>query len=246
MTVSVPDVARGYAVWLEPAHLHFHSGGKAEVRAYWGSMMQRDGQGQSENWRAYVIDPAGTEIPASIEIGEVLFHTVAFQANAEGLYTVVLENNAGIYCTLPDGSWVRDGGPVLPQGARCSRYVQWARVAAPVGHHVHGTPPGTISGGLDIIPGSHHDFAPGDRLGLRVYFRGKPLPGAVLKGTSHLFNGSEYPLTGVAGQEGEAEFTFSAKGHWMFTVTYTDDKDAKEGLYHSTVHTTTLVVPGVR
>jgi uncharacterized GH25 family protein len=248
MTAALPDVARGCAVWLEPAHLHFHSGGIAEIKAHWGIMMKQEGRGRPENWNVFVISPAGAEISADINIngGGELFYPVAFRAEEEGLYTVVLENNAGIYCRLPDGSWVQGGESVPPEGARCFRYVQWARVAAPVGHHVHGSPPVAVAGGLDIIPGSHQDFKPGESIVLRVCFRGKPLPGVVLRGVSHLSEGTEGLLSGVTGRDGEALFTFSDKGHWMFTVTHKDDDEAKDGMYHCTVYTTTLVVPGVR
>lgn len=232
MEKSVQDVANGFAAWLEPSHLHFHSGGRADVRAFWGRMMQRESLGEPDKWRAVVVDPAGNRTGAAIEQGEGLYHVLNFQAGEEGLYTVVLENSAGIYCLMPEES--------------CVRHLQWARIDVPVGHHVHDKPSRAIDDGLDIVSSHFLEYMPGDKINLTVLYRGKPLPGAEVKATNHLFTGTDYPLSGITGSQGEVTLTFNAKGHWMFIVTHTDDSNGKAGEYHSTICTTTLVVPGVR
>ncbi|GBF33612.1 hypothetical protein DCCM_2718 [Desulfocucumis palustris] len=232
MEKAIQEAANGYAAWLEPSHLHFHSGGMADVRAYWGRMMQREGRGEPDKWRAVVVDPAGNRAGAAIEQGEGPYHVLGFQAEQEGLYTVVLENSPGISGTMPEEN--------------CLRHLQWARLDVPVGHHVHGTPPAAIGDGLDIVPGHFLEYMPGDKINLTVLYKGEPLPGAEVKATNHLFTGTGYPLSGITGPRGEVSLTFNAKGHWMFIVTHTDHSDRKAGEYHGTVYTTTLVVPGVR
>jgi len=210
------DIEKGYAVWLEPTHLHFHTGGKVEIKALWGNKMQKDGAGNPENWRASVTGPAGEKIEAEITYGEGLHAQVNFQAGEEGLYHVVVENPAGEHNGVD--------------------YTQWAILLVPVGHHVHG-PGVSTEKGLEIVPGEFREFHPGDTVSLQVLYNGKPLPGVEVKATSHLYEGADYPCRKNADHEGRLDFAFDSKGHWMFLVNY----EGETGHY-----TSTFVVPGVK
>jgi len=291
------EILRGHEVWLEPVHLHFHSGGQIEVKAFWGHMMRKDGTGRAEHWRAYALAPDGSRLDGELLPGEGLYHLIYLPAGEEGLYTVVVENDAGVFSTLPDGT-VREGSRRdYPQAVKSVRCYQWARVSVPVGHHIHGHgvslgeghhrhehrhdrtdcchavggrledaghhETGHVhagdagrahghghgvapAGGLDVVPAEIREFHPGDTLELRVFYRGRPLGGAPIKATYHLFEGADYPWTGSTDAEGRVAFTFQGKGHWMFIATHTDQTLAVPGEYDAVELTATLVIPGVR
>ncbi|OAT85758.1 DUF4198 domain-containing protein [Desulfotomaculum copahuensis] len=297
------DIVRGHEVWLEPTHLHFHTGGEIEVKALWGHMMRRDGMGRAEHWRCYALAPDGVRHELEPLPGEGLYHMLYLPAGAEGLYTVVVENDAGVFCTLPGGTVKEGSRREHPQALKCARYYQWARVTVPVGHDVHGHgvnlagahhhDPGrrddagehghrhgvahagrhehvscchghgdehahahdsghehghgvALAGGLDIVPAAVRPFHPGDSLDLQVLYRGRPLAGATVRATYHLFEGADYPRAGLTGPDGKVAFTFEQKGHWMFIVNHTDASGAVAGEYDGLELTATLVVPGVR
>lgn len=225
-----PDVVRGFSVWLEPESLHYHTG-IVQVRALWGRMMQREGFAEPGGWTCYALDPSGVLMEADVAPGEGNFHKVAFFADREGLYNLAVENDAGIFSMLPGEN---------------SRYFQRARIPVPVGHHVHGRLNNLVDYGLDVFCDQFRDYRPGDSVTLRVYYNGRPLPGAELKATCHLYNGTGYPWRGNTGEDGGAAFTFSGKGHWMFTCTYNESNHNKEAEYIKTVYTSTFVVAGVR
>lgn len=216
------DLERGYSVWLEPTHLHFHTGGRVEVKALWGSRMQKDGTGNPENWEVSVTDPAGNALNAGISYGEGLYAGVYFQAGEEGLYHVVVTNKVGTH--------------------QEDYYEQRAGLLVPVGHHIHGS--GVAAGqGLEIVPAQFKEFHPGDTISLQVLMNGKPVHGAEVKATYHLFEGTGYPYSKTTDNEGKVSFTFDNKGHWMFLVTL-EEKPTKDGFIKN--YTSTFVVPGVR
>lgn len=242
---EIPDIVKGHELWLEPTHLHFHSNAEVEIRALWGHMMQRDGMGRPENWKAYVIGPDGAQRELTPEYGEGLFHVFYFPAGAEGLYTVVVENDAGIYNILADGRWEQGPKRDYPEAQNSSYYYQWAKLTVPVGHHVHGA--GTALGkGLDIVPEEFKEYRLGDRVNIKVNYDGQPLADTEVKATYHLYDGKEYPIILKTDGSGEVSFNFNQKGHWMFYVSHRDDSRRKEGEYDGMQLASTLVIPGVR
>lgn len=230
-----PEVTRGFSVWLEPESLHYHAGGVVRVRALWGRMMQREGQADTRGWTCLGLDPGGALLDADIALGEGNYHNAAFFAGGEGLYNLVLENDAGVY---PAAGGQVEGSPGEAVG---TRYIQRARIPVPVGHHVHGPLEIEARQGLEVFCGEFREFSPGDCVVIRTFFDGKPLEDAEIKATYHLYTGEEYPWSGRTGENGEVSFTFSAKGHWMFTCTHTE-----AGGGGKTVHTSTFVMAGVR
>ncbi len=218
-TDILAGLQRGYAIWLEPTHLHFHSGGQVEVKALWGPRMQKDGTGNPRDWQAYVTGPGGEELEAEITYGEGEYAGIYFQAGEEGLYHALVENKAGIH-----------------QGCR---YTQWAGLIIPVGHHVHGS--GTARGkGLELVPGEFKEFHLGDTVDMQVLFNGKPLPGANVYVTYHLYEGEQFPHSKTTGGDGKFEFTFDNKGHWMFLVNHKTNEN------EPALHAGTFVIAGVR
>lgn len=217
------EIERGYAVWLEPTHLHFHPGNRIEIKALWGNKMQKDGIGNPENWKAFVTDPSGKKLDAEITYGEGLYAGVYFEAEEEGLYHVMVENDAGVY--------------------QENYYSQWAGLLVPVGHHIHGR--GIVTGhGLEIVAAEFKEFCLGDTVTLQVLFNRKLLPGIEVKATYHLYEGPGYPYSETTGDEGRLNFTFDNKGHWMFLVNYKENVTGQE--YKTRYYTSTFVVPGVR
>lgn len=245
MENSLPEVARGFTVWIEPESLHYHTG-IVQARALWGRMMQREGSADTRGWTCYALDPSGALLDADVAPGEGNFHKVAFFAQREGLYNLVVENHAGVYSMLPGGVWEK--GPLYSHSGapEAVRYLQRARISIPVGHHVHGPLSNLAAGGLDVFCDEFREYRLGDSIAVRVFYNGRPLPGAELKATYHLYAGSARPRQGNAGADGGITFTFPEKGHWMFTCSYTDNNQNEEGDYTKTVHTSTFVVAGVR
>ncbi|MCL6612278.1 MAG: DUF4198 domain-containing protein [Peptococcaceae bacterium] len=241
-----PEVVKGYSVWLEPESLHYHAGGVVQARVLWGYMMQRKGTADTGGWNCYALDPGGSLLEADVSRGEGGCHKAAFFAGGEGLYNLVLENEAGVFCRLPGGEWVRGGLDRNPGAAECARFFQRARIPVPVGHHIHGRLDNLSAAGLDVFSREFREYRLGDSIVIKVCYMGRPLPGACVKATHHLFAGGGYPWSGKTGKEGEISFTLAEKGHWMFTCTLSDEEDRGENRYHKTVHTASFVVAGVR
>jgi len=239
MSSQLPEVARGFLPWLEPESLHYHQG-VVQVRALWGTMMQRAGGAEVSGWSAYALNPEGNILEADLAPGEGNFYKVAFFAGEEGLYQLVLENNAGIYL-IPPGE-----GPEGQAGNKAVRYFQRARLPVPVGHHVHGSAGNACTMGLDIVCREYREYHPGDSAKIMVYFNGRPLPGVEVRSSYHLYTGGEYPWRGKTGEDGSLVFEFSAKGHWLFTCNHTTPGGEKDGGFDRTVHTASFVVAGVR
>lgn len=241
-----PDAARGFSIWIEPESLHYHARGVVRARALWGRMMRRDGRAALEGWRAYALDPRGEELEADIARGDENCHQVAFFAGGEGLYSLVLENEAGIYCRLPGGEWAPRIPDRPPGVEECVRFFQRARVPIPVGHHVRGRQEFVSPAGLDVFSEEFREYHPGEGAVIRVYYAGRPLAGAEVKATYHFYTGTGYPWRGVTGEDGGVPFTFTEKGHWMFTCTLDDGEAGGNGLFDRTLHTASLVLAGVR
>ncbi|WP_347490816.1 DUF4198 domain-containing protein [Desulfoscipio sp. XC116] len=199
------------AIWLEPAHLHFHHGDNIEVKVLWGRAMHKDGVGDSSGWKGYAVDPDGVEIPVQIRLAPDGQHNVLlFNSGYEGMYTVQVESDAAAG--------------------------QWARVLVPVGHHIHGHGK-ALNRGLEIVPGTYGEFHPGDAVDLTVLYNGAPLAGARVQATYHLYEDDGFAHILKADEQGKVQFTFDARGHWLFQVdSNADNRDL----------TVTLVIPGVR
>lgn len=224
MTNNTQDTAGGYSLWLEPEHLHYHSG-IVQARAILGPPMRKEGGADIKGWNAYALAPGGSVMDADIAAGED-YQKVAFFAGSEGLYDLVLENQAGVY----------SGG----------RLLQRARLPVPVGHHIHGPLKNLGSGGLDLFCEEYREYRAGESISIVVMYNGKPLPGAKLAATYHLYEGGRMPWQGTAGGDGRVSFTFTGKGHWLFTCTHADESLKLEGQYDRSVFTSTFVVAGVR
>ncbi|MFZ5643156.1 MAG: ATP-binding cassette domain-containing protein [Bacillota bacterium] len=207
MESKVSEINSGYNAWLEPEHLHYHSG-VVQARALWGRMMKRESWDDIRGWISYAVDPSGALLDADIAPGEDNFYKVAFYTGDEGLYNLVMES---------DGRF--DGG----------RLLQRARIPVPVGHHIHGNLVNTCKEGLDVYCEEYREYGPGQEIILTVMLNGRPLPGSIIKATYHFHEGDGYPWTGETGEDGRVKFTFPEKGHWLFTCTHSDSS----GLYTS-------------
>lgn len=245
MDNGTPGVSRGYAVWLEPESLHYHTG-IVQARILWGRMMRREVIADTGGWDCYALDPEGEVLEADIAPGEGTFHKAAFFARREGLYSLVLDNDAGVYSLLPGEVQACRPPGVKPEGdVEGVWYYQRARLTVPVGHHLHGRLESPGAAGLDVFCSEFREYRPGDSIVISVFYNGRPLAGAEIKATYHLYTGIEYTWRGITGKDGAAPFTFSDKGHWMFTCTHTGCADSGAG-YSKTVYTSTFVVAGVR
>lgn len=238
-----PGVERGFAVWMEPESLHYHTG-IVQARILWGRMMQREGAADAGGWSCYALDPEGEVLEADIAPGEGTFHKAAFFAHREGLYSLVLDYDAGVYLIPGEVRALGEPGDEPGGAVKAVRYYQRARLPVPVGHHMHGRLENLEAAGLDVFCSEFREYRPGDSIVVSVFYKGKPLAGAEIKATYHLYTGTEYPWRGITGKDGSASFTFSDKGHWMFTCTHSGaDSDAGNS---QTVNTSTFVVAGVR
>lgn len=243
---ELPGVTRGYSIWLEPEQLHYHPGGVAQARALWGPMMRREGGADIRGWLGYAVDPSGKVLEADIVRSGDDLHKLAFFVGDEGLYQLVLENEAGVYSSMPGDRWEKGSQSQHPGAEGAVRYIQRARLPVPVGHHIHGKLNSLNSEGLDIFCEEYRDYGLGDSITLRVIYNGRPLPGASVAATYHFYTGDGYPWQGQAGDDGVISFKFFEKGHWMFTVTYADGSLSQQGENSKTILTSTFVVAGIR
>lgn len=226
MNNDIQCVTGGYAVWLEPEHLHYHAG-IVQARALWGPPMRGEVGAGIKGWYAYALAPDGSVLDSDIAGGGGEdYQKVAFFAGSEGLYHLVLENEAGIY-----------------SGAR---YFQRARLPVPVGHHIHSPVKSLGTEGLDLFCEEYRDYRMGDSISIVVLYNGKPLSGARLEATYHLYEGERMLWQDTAGADGRVSFVLSGKGHWLFACTHPDRFLKLEGRYERTVFTSTFVVAGVR
>jgi uncharacterized GH25 family protein len=234
--LKAEQLSGGYAIWLEPVQLHFHHGDQVKVKVLWGLGMKSDDLSDCGQWKGTVVDPAGAQVPAQIVRNENgPGNLLVFNSGPEGIYTVQVENDAGLFYRAGDGSWskVENNRSNERDGLR---FKQWARLLVPVGHHVHGKGL-PLNRGLEIIPEEFGDFHPGDFIGLSVLYEGQPLTGARVRATYHLYEGIGFPHTFTTNEYGQFEFKFDARGHWMFQA------DSRAG---DMEHIATLVIPGVR
>ncbi len=208
----------GYAIWLEPVHLHFHRGDQVKVKVLWGRGMRRSNGRVPGPLRGFAVNPEGNTQLAEIQYDEAISARVlTFNAGEEGIYTVQVEN---------------DG----PENADVLRRYLAARLPVQVGHHAHGSVI-ALNRGLEIIADTAAGLHPGREIELAILFAGKPMAGAKIVATYHLYEGDGFPYARITDERGKAKFVFDARGHWMFQVsTKTDGQE----------HTATLVVPGVK
>lgn len=220
--MQVEQFDNGYALWLEPAHLHFHHGDSARVKVLWGYAMKREKLDKPLNWTGLVVDPGGREYGAPISKDRDGFnYELAFEGGPEGIYTVQVEHHTG-KLQVPDGDGIE--------------FHHLARVLVPFGHHVHGTGI-SLGRGLEIVPGEYGEYHPGDMIKLTVLLNGKPQAGVRVLATYHIYDGEGFCHEFNTGLDGYSEFIFDARGHWMFQVFKSEGKDR---------YISTLVVPGVR
>ncbi|MCL2335983.1 MAG: DUF4198 domain-containing protein [Firmicutes bacterium] len=188
------------ALWLEPAHLHFHHGDSARVKVLWGPAMKRDKPEQPVNWTGLVKEPGGHEYNVPVVLDRDGFnYELVFDGGPEGVYMAQAEHQAG----------------------KC-HYL--ARVMVPFGHHVHGHGV-ALNRGLEIVPGDCGEFHAGDTVDLTVLDDGKPLAGTMLLATYHIYDGEGFVRELLTDGQGVLQFAFDAKGHWMFLARTTRGED---------------------
>ncbi|WP_066635050.1 DUF4198 domain-containing protein [Desulfolucanica intricata] len=177
-------------IWLEPTHLHFHTGHEAQVKLYRGEQMFPQPPTGGENISVKLICPNGSIENLSIaDTKNDDYFLITFSPADEGLYTLTARSDGDKY----------------------------AKIVVPVGHHLHGT--GKPTGEeLEIVSETVQEFRLQDPIVLTVFNRGKPLSGVEIKATYHLYDGGNYPYNLTTNGKGQAEFVFPEKGHWMFMV----------------------------
>ena len=190
-------------IWMEPTHMHFHTGHAAQIKLYRGEMMLPQSPVDQEV-SLKLHKPDGSV--ENLSLGEVKddYYLISFDPATEGFYTVTANDGNGNY----------------------------SKIIVPIGHHLQGSVE-PVGEALEITPGMVQEYHLNDLINISVLTSGKPLAGIPIMATYHFYDGDDYPNTITSGADGRAEFTFPAKGHWMFAV-------AHEG------KTATYVVMGVR
>ena len=190
-------------IWMEPTHMHFHTGHAAQIKLYRGELMLPQPPADKEVTLKLYKPDGSVE---NLSLGEVKddYYLIGFDPATEGFYTLTADDGKGNY----------------------------AKIIVPVGHHLEGSV-APVGEALEITPGMVQEYHLNDTISISVLTGGKALAGAEIKATYHFYDGSDYPHTTTSDADGRVQFTFPAKGHWMFAVTH-------EG------RTATYVVMGVR
>ena len=176
-------------IWMEPTHMHFHTGHAAHIKLYRGEMMlPQPPTGEEVTLKLYKPDGTVDNLSQG-ELKDDYFLT-GFDPATEGFYTLTAKDTNGNY----------------------------AKIIVPVGHHLQGAAK-PVGEDLEIAPDMVQEYHLNDMVNIRVLTGEKPLAGAEIKATYHFYDGGDYPHTMITNADGLAQFVFPAKGHWMFTVT---------------------------
>lgn len=186
-------------VWLEPLHLHYHSGEEVVLRAVCGVPMQRDVWPQQARLAARVVGQQDREVWALTAPVAPDVHNLVFEAGGEGYYRAILQVDH-----------LRAG----------EQKIYTALLDVPVGHDLPPRPMDSAAGGIELLlqPDPIGAYRFGDRVKLQVFWQGRPLSGATVKATYHLREEPGFAWQSTTDESGTVCLELNARGHWLLAV----------------------------
>ncbi|WP_018086380.1 ATP-binding cassette domain-containing protein [Desulfurispora thermophila] len=201
-------------VWLEPLHLHYHTGEEVVLRAVCGAPMRRSIWPQQAKLVARVIGESQEDVWALTAPVAPDVHNLVFEAGGEGYYRAIMQVN---------------------HFSEKAETVFTAIMDVPVGHDLAPQQLDGAAVGVDLLlqPNPVASYRYGDKVKFQVFWQGKPLAGAIVKGTYHLREEPGYVWQATTDDAGVVWLELGARGHWLLVVEH--DRNC-----------TTYLLPGVR
>lgn len=245
-------VVQGHEIWVLPEGSHAHEGREARCRVFYGHAGRPDGLADLSRLSAWVVAPAGKRLSLPVEAGDNTFHLLRFTPDREGFWPVTVECDVGPVVITKDGFYRRGSRQDYPDAREAGYYYQYTKTYVQVGHFCADCgeithPPECLRLDHDlemVVP--PNIYRVGDELVLEVRYRGRPLPGAIVKATWSLREEEDWGLVKNTDDTGQVRFTFHQPGHWLFYTQHPDETLGREGEYDKRVYSATLSFYGVR
>ena len=192
--IEAPKQQDETEMWIEPMtdHGHFHPGEEVRLRILKGHNLHPVAAPEFSSLEVFVVERGETK--------EVDFKTA--------------EN--GLEVNLGQGA---DGLVTAYAVEKTEHRQRYAKVTVEIGHHHHGQlPPVGIP--LEIVPAKYSHVHLGDSYQFQVLHEGKPLPGIEVRASYPGVSGRDYPVRVTTDQDGRARVFLTARGNWLFLVTY--------------------------
>lgn len=160
-------------------------------RAYlkWGHLPETDGKLDLKSIkRAFVIDAEGNEkamvVGSDKEASSKGGLFLEFNAEKEGVYTIAVEYDRGIYSVTEDNKWIFGEKSYVASLGYTVKESRWICGFAKAYYIVGGNEgKATASLEFEIVPKVIRKFKSGDKMRIQLIFRGKAVNGIVKVGT---------------------------------------------------------------
>ena len=226
---KIPEIVRGYQIWLEHNMRHLLVGQPIECNLLFGHNMKVDGIADVDNVKAIVFDSANKKHDMVVETGDNCL-IARFTPEDDGNHTVAVEYDAGIYSQfakiiLPV-RWVpypgtREGIKVIPGHVRKEYNLETGQK-------------------LEIIPLEFRHFHVGHDITLKILYEGRVLQDAMIIADNSGLEGKI--IEKKTDSEGKATLKFEKEGNWFFKVRHSDPEKGAKDQYDEKVITSVLTV----
>lgn len=159
---------------------------RQEGRAYlkWGHMPQTDGKLDPRVIKkAFVVSPEGKEKPIALGVDRdssamgAMF--LEFDARNDGIHTIAVEYDRGIYSVTKDKKWIFGEKKHVSGLGYDVEEARWLLGSAKAYAGEREVKPEPLGLELEIVPEVVRKFKAGEKLGIQLFFGGKPLQGEV-------------------------------------------------------------------
>lgn len=236
--------ALAHNIWINPENHYPQVGETVDIGLGWGHTypVSRVDQEMKPGILAYihVLDPDGSKVEPEM-ISETHYK---LKIEKEGVYLVTAGIKPGIFTMTPKGrQWSDKKG--VENAISCTSFSIEAKAIIIAGENDERL--GAVTGQeLEIIPLSNPKTTkPGEKLNLKVLFRGKPVEGVTVNATFAGYTSQgeskdiaphrdpkghkpSFPVTAVTDDEGKAAFSVNQAGYWMIVVSHRSPYPDKE------------------
>ncbi|VBB42132.1 putative Nickel transport complex, NikM subunit, transmembrane [uncultured Desulfatiglans sp.] len=236
--------ALAHNIWINPENHYPKVGETLEIGLGWGHTYpaSRVDQEMKPGTLAYmqVLDPDGMKVEPEM-ISEKRYK---LKIEKEGIYLVTAGIKPGVFTMTPRGrQWSDKKG--VENAISCTSFSIEAKTIMIAGENDERL--GAVTGQeLEIIPLSNpKNIKPGDKLNLKVLFRGKAVEGVTVNATFAGYTSQgqskdvaphrdpkghkpSFPVSTVTDSEGKAAVSVTEPGYWMIVVSHRSPYPDKE------------------
>lgn len=227
----------GHEIWLGEAR---RDGKHAEIALFYGDNMRPDGFLDPKSLNSIVYRPDRSTIKPFMSSDKER-HILSFPCERDGCYTAIVDLNPVVF-TETNGGWRKGPKFQFKDAIHSHVIIQMAKRIIPVGEgRLEQNEP--LHGVLEIVPSEAKVFN-GGVANLRVFYEGKPLPGAELRAVSKK-EGKEMLQTKTDDQ-GWIRVPLTEEEDWMFMAIHKDSTKSVSNEYDRTTFLTTLVMDALK